>query len=136
AKPEEGVLSFLAKTENSGEQQPVQGLKSLALTEEKEPFEVSLSIPGVGQDNIADPSSVGSVGSDSKTTSDSEMLEGFSADGLSNKDGTITAVVGTSDSSTDSSSITSTTSTDNVGSDSSKDSDDSSYDDGSDSKDS
>ncbi|MDQ3868759.1 MAG: hypothetical protein M3250_04275, partial [Thermoproteota archaeon] len=153
AKPEEGVLSFLAKTENSGEQQSVQGLKSLVLTEEKEPtltseqliskqqsvqglkslvlteekgpVEVSLGIPGVGQDNIADPSSAGPVGSDSKTTSYSEMPGGFSADGISDKERAITAVVGSSDSSTDStgnsitgtvSSITSTASTDNVGS--------------------
>src|ERR687889_561091 len=108
AKREEGVLSFLSKTENSVEQQPVQGLKSLLLTdqnepsiiseqlmskqqpvqglksllltEEKEPFEISLGIPSAGQNDIADPNSAGPIGSDSKTTSDSETLGGFSAD--------------------------------------------------------
>src|SRR5215212_7290268 len=168
AKPGEGVLSFLSKTENSVEQQPVQGLKSLLLTdqneptiiseqlmskqqpvqglksllltEEKEPFEISLGIPSAGQNDIADPNSAGPIGSDSKTTSDSETLGGFSADRISDKEGSIAAVVDSSDSKdsgTDStgngipgtvSSITSTTSTDNVGgssTDSSSDSKDS-----------
>ena len=76
-KSDEGVLSFLAGTEKSGEQQPVPGLKSLLLTEQKEPsviseqqpvpglkslllteqkepFEKSLGIPGAGQTNIAE----------------------------------------------------------------------------------
>src|ERR687890_1288860 len=159
AKPGEGVLSFLSKTENSVEQQPVQGLKSLLLTdqneptiiseqlmskqqpvqglksllltEEKEPFEISLGIPSAGQNDIADPNSAGPIGSGSKTTSDSETLGGFSADRISDKEGSIAAVVGSSDSMTGTvSSITSTTGTDNVGGSStdssSKDSKDSS----------
>jgi hypothetical protein len=142
-KSDEGVLSFLAGTEKSGEQQSVPGLKSLLLTEEKEPsviseqqsvpglkslllteekepFEKSLGIPEAGQTNLADPNSAEPLDlrEDSTmtldlATSDIEESEEISADISAAENGATTPALASSDS-------TATTTINSVSGDSAK----------------